>query len=246
MSTDTILDQLTTLIYNFFTYKIPMFLLPFLLKLYNCIQSYFIILNTFFQKVFYGIRDSLNTKYLCFFKLSDTQYFPYIIYPSIKFSDEPQWIYDCNENIFSLLSFGHHVSLSHLPFIGASLNYISDSHTELLGDLSDWIVEQRINSSDSIVPLQVLVAAWNYNTNKTLSVCFKNLYLTVTTDDGEDHTYSLENEEEIIINTEDMNTEDTNDEDTKDEANEESKEQNDKIELPTESSDQSTEDLKEE
>jgi hypothetical protein len=234
MSSDTILDQLTTTIYTFFTLKIPMFLLPYLLKCYNIIETDIMILSNFLQKVFDGIRNSLNTQYLCFFKVSEYNYFPYIMYPSIKFSDEPQWIYDCEQKIFSLLSFGHHVSLSHLPFIGASLNYITDTRTELIGDLSEWIVEQRINSSDSVIPLQVLIAAWNYSTNKTLTLHYKNLYISVITEDGEEHVYSLENEEEIIINS------------TEDETNnEESKEENDKIELPLESPDQSPNSLKE-
>lgn len=228
MSTDSILDQLTNVFYNFFVYKLPMFFLPFLLNIYTSIQNYYSYFCLFFKNIYNGIRDSLNTKYLAFFRISDVDYFPYIIYPNSKFSDEPQWIYDCDQKLFSLLSFGHHVSLSHLPFIGASLNHISESQSEVIGDLSEWIMEQRINSSDSAIPLQIMVAAWNYCTNNTLTVHFKDMYLTVITEDGEEHTYSLETEEEIINN-----------------SDEDAKEESDKIELPQESPEQVTNELKE-
>lgn len=204
MSIDTILDNILTTLYNFFVYKIPMFFAPYLLRVLIGFYELFGYINELIHCIIHGVRDSVSKKYLCFFKLSDLDYTTYIINNSSLFTEEPEWIYDFETKVFSLLEFGHHSSLSHLPYIGASLNYVSKINSKSIGDLSDWIVEQKVNSLDANVPFQILVSAWKYSLDKTIIVNFKNVFLTLITEEGEEITYSLETNKKVTLCTDDM------------------------------------------
>jgi hypothetical protein len=212
MSMDTILDNILTTLYNFFVYKVPMFFAPFLLRFICYINAYLSYMNEIIHCIIHGVRDSLSKKYLCFFKLSDIDYITYVINNSSLFTEEPEWVYDFDSKVFSLLEFGHHTSLSHLPYIGASLNYVSNINSKSIGDLSDWIVEQKVNSSDAKVPFQILVSAWKYSVDKTIIINFKNVFLTLITEEGEEITYSLETNEKVTLSTDETNTDEAVDE----------------------------------
>lgn len=199
MSLDNILDTVLTTLYNFFMYKIPMFFTPFLLRFICYLNDLLAHMTELIHCIIHGVRDSLSKKYLCFFKLSDIDYSTYVISNNSLFTEEPEWIYDFESKIFSLLEFGHHNSLSHLPYIGASLNYISKFNSKCIGDLSDWIVEQKVNSLDIKIPFQILVAAWKYNLDKTIIINFRNVYITFITEDGDEVTYSLETNEKVDL-----------------------------------------------
>jgi hypothetical protein len=236
MSLDTHLDTILTTIYNFFVYKVPMFLAPYLLRIIFYFHNLFTYINEIIHCIVNGIRDSLSKKYLCFFKLSDVDYITYTINNNSTFTEEPEWLYDFESKVFSVLEFGHHTSVSHLPYIGASLNYIYENKSKCIGDLSEWIVEQKVNSMDSKIPFQILVAAWKYSFDKTIVISYKNMYISVITEDGDEITYSLETNEEVVlsIHTDAEEAEDSDSQVTGNSDNED--EQEDKIELPEQDS----------
>jgi hypothetical protein len=234
MSLDTILDTILTSLYNFFVYKIPIFFAPYLLRIILYFHNLFTYINEIIHNIINGVRDSLSKKYLCFFKLSDVDYITYTINNNSTFTEEPEWVYDFETKVFSVFEFGHHTSVSHLPYIGASLNYIYENKSKCVGDLSEWIVEQKVNSMDSKIPFQILAAAWKYSFDKTIVISYKNIYLSVITEDGDEITYSLETNKEVVLSVDTDAEEDIQDSDSQitGHSTDNEHEQEDKIEIP--------------
>jgi hypothetical protein len=117
--------------------------------------------------------------------------------------DEDSYIYSSKRKVFSLKDAPNTdpVHMCHIPFIGASVCRITEDGQERdIYDLSEWIQEQRILAPQprSMIPLQVLVGAWAYYAQVKVPHGFKNMRLTVMTEDGDEKVFNLETEEERV------------------------------------------------
>jgi hypothetical protein len=192
---DDAINNLVNSIISFFTYDMPMFLGPYILYSYVLIQKYLDKTKNQLYITSSAIRDSFYNEYLGFIKTSSDNYFPFLINSNTKYSCDPKWIYNPTTNVFTYSEIGLHSTNHNIPFIGASVAF----GNQTIGDLSDWIMDQKVHAPDAAIPLQILVSAWRYYYDKTLMFSFKDYTLTVVTEDGDEHTYNLENEEELVI-----------------------------------------------
>jgi hypothetical protein len=168
-------------------------LAPYFLYSYVAILSYIERVKKQSQITFYAIQNSFQNEILGFIQYSNNQYFPFTMTRFTKYTRDPSWVYNHDTQLFTFSQLGVHSTTHNLPFIGASLSF----KNETIGDLSDWIMDQKVHGPDAAIPLQVMIGAWRYYFDKTFMYSFKDYRLTAITDDGEEHEYNLENEEEI-------------------------------------------------
>lgn len=117
--------------------------------------------------------------------------------------DKDSYVYSPSRKVFSYkyVPSTEIIHMCHIPFIGASVCRITDDGQERdIYDLSEWIQEQRILSSQprSMIPLQVLVGAWAHYAQVRVSHGFKNMRLSVMTEEGDEKVFDLETEEERV------------------------------------------------
>jgi hypothetical protein len=154
-----------------------------------------------------ALRNSFNEDLVFFYYLEGTHqknmWVPVIPNDLIMELDEDSYMYSPGRRVFSQynVSSTTPVHTCHIPFIGASICRITEDGQERdIYDLSEWIQEQRILASQprSMIPLQVLVGAWAYSAQVKVTNGFKNMRLTVMTEDGDEKVFDLETEEERI------------------------------------------------
>jgi hypothetical protein len=199
MSLDQILDDVVNLI----TIQIPIYFIPYFLLFYSFFHAFYEKISVNMMYIINSLDESFRMKYMGFFTLSDSICIPYILTSKSKVTVEPDWIYEFVNNTFIHSEFGHHIQHKRLPFIGASLAYVDETKMINMGDLSEWIMEQNISAQDGLVPLKVLVAAWKYCVDETLLFNFENMYLTVITEEGDEHVYNVDTSE-LVIDTKDL------------------------------------------
>jgi hypothetical protein len=189
---DSHIEAFFNSVFNFCFIKAPLYLAPYFLHLYAISLNYYERIQKQSCKTFYAIQNSFRDEFLGFIQVANSQYFPFLMTRNTKYTRDPCWIYNQHEKLFTYSELGVHSSNHNLPFIGASLT-LGD---QTIGDLSDWIMDQKVHGPDAAIPLQVMVGAWRYYFDKTYMYSFKNYKLIAITDDGEEHVYNLENEEE--------------------------------------------------
>lgn len=157
-----------------------------------------------------ALRNSFYDEFVIFYFLEGAQnknmWVPVIPNGLIMELDDESYIYSPKRKVFSLKNVPttDPVHMCHIPFIGASVCRITEDGQERdIYDLSEWIQEQRILASQprSMIPLQVLVGAWAYYAQVKVPNGFKNMRLTVMTEEGDEKVFNLETEEERIAET---------------------------------------------
>jgi hypothetical protein len=157
-----------------------------------------------------ALRNSFHDEVLVFYFLNSAEttntWIPVVTNNLIMELDEESYMYSMSRRVFGQYNVNDSdmVHMCHIPFIGASLCRITEDGQERdIYDLSEWIQEQRILSHHprSMIPLQVLVAAWAYYAQVRVSHGFKDMRLSVMTEDGDEKVFDLATEEEIVQNT---------------------------------------------
>ena len=191
---DSYIDYITHSIFYFVSHQVPMFCAPYFLYFYALFLKYLDKVKNQAKHTWFAIQNSFHEEFLGFVKCNNDQYFPFLMTSATKYSSDPVWIYDHNGQSFTYAELGFHATTRNLPFIGANLMYKNNS----VGDLSDWLMDQKVHGPDSTIPLQVLVGAWRFYFDRTYMFSYKDYSLTVITDDGEETTYNLETGKQSI------------------------------------------------
>lgn len=196
MSIEFKLDILLNYIFTWFTTTLPITVIPYIMSFYVYMTE---LLSAGFKQLCVtanAIQDSFDEKYIGYFEVG-SKYIPVLINKTDKYTTEPKWTYNMNTQFFSSCEIGHHTRTFNLPYIGASLSRKENNTYSLIGDMSDWIMEQKIYADDGIVPLQLMVSAWLYSKNGMLTFNYEHLYITLITDTGDEITYDVENSMEV-------------------------------------------------
>jgi hypothetical protein len=147
------------------------------------------VLNTF-DDTYIGFYEILNN--------SKTTYLPIIMSSKNIYNLHSKWLYDINKSHFTLCEIHHNSTSHHIPFIGASLELLENDKTKLIGDMSEWLMDQTIFAPNNVIPLQILASAWLYtNTEPKLLLTYKNMRMRIVDEDGEEKVYDLETENHI-------------------------------------------------
>lgn len=206
MSVDETLEALSNAVYNLLK-RGAMGAVPYLLAAFALADELWANFLRQLTKSIVALRNSFYDEFVIFYFLEGVQnknmWVPVIPNGLIMELDDNSYIYSPKRKVFSLKDAPttDHVHMCHIPFIGASICRITEDGQERdIYDLSEWIQEQRILASQprSMIPLQVLVGAWAYYAQVKVSNGFKNMRLTVMTEDGDEKVFNLETEEERV------------------------------------------------
>ena len=190
--TESTLDSITLFIANsmaWVLFKLPVYSVPYLLSIYTYILSFSLSLKTQSLLTLEAIAKSFEEESLYFLKYN-IFYVPIPLHTSTQpiLSAPVEWIYYTGSSKF--IYTGEQITLTkRLPYIGACL-YLDDT---LLGDMSEWIQDQKTNIEN--VPLQVLVCAWAYNQKISLEHTYQGYTVTLMDLEGEEYEYLLTTEE---------------------------------------------------
>jgi hypothetical protein len=166
-----------------------------------------------------AVLNSFQFEYIHYYQFNST-YVPVLTNTTqINFLENSSpWLYSVNKSTFYNLDELDSEQHKHLPMLGAVLSRLNlnsseteEVEEEVIGDLSEWIQDQVVYTSNAMVPLQVLVCAWSYCKNQTLMYGYKNYTLTVMDLNGDEKVYDLETEEEIVQTTEQNDVEESAD-----------------------------------
>jgi hypothetical protein len=108
-----------------------------------------------------------------------------------------EWQYMIKTNTFIKYGDREEFSEHSIDLIGASLS----RGRQHIGDLSEWILDQKVLSDSSYVPFQVIVGAWAYCNHIELYYNYPGHTLTIMTMDGDEKTFDLQTGEEIVEET---------------------------------------------
>jgi len=220
MSIETILDKITYSLLSslqstlqYISSNTPKVLFPYALSAY----VFLLDITTRVKKQSYltlkAVVQSFQSESIYFYKYG-TAYAP-VLSTTSNIQGSSAWMYSIDTSTFYDLSSYDTHSNNHLPILGASLCYLlEDSSTAIpIGDLSEWIQDQRFSSTLPSVPYQVLVSAWSYCTIKTMYYNYTNYVLVVTDLEGNETAYNLDTGDTIPvptidsgIDTEELNT----------------------------------------
>lgn len=199
---DDLIDSFLNTIFNFMFIRVPLFLLPHILTIYanillitnKCVKQ--------LKQIWAGVLNSFDDKFIGFYEFldnSNTKYIPIIISSKNVYNIHSKWLYDLNKKVFTLCEIHHDSTTHHIPFIGASLEVFDDDNSkELIGDMSEWLMDQTIFGPNNVIPLQILATAWLYSTSEKLYVSYKNMRMRIVNEDGDEKVYDLQSECEII------------------------------------------------
>ena len=194
--------QIDTFFHYLFV-SLPMTLIPYLMSAYVYILDF---LNRFWQQTKYSyqaLRESFQDDYMRFYEVINnniTTLIPIVTKRQNLYNYQSKWIYSISEKTFFLCEIHHDSTTHRLPFIGASLEMIENGETEVVGDMSEWIMEQSIFAPSAFIPLQLLASAWLYTSQEvdpTLVFTYKNMRMRIVTEDGEEKLFTLDSEKEI-------------------------------------------------
>lgn len=119
-----------------------------------------------------------------------------IVYTSYKphnSHDDMIWDQNGDTQIFTHQNSDHFSRKRSIPFIGAALHHTTKGD---IAELSEWLMDQNQIGTD-LPPLRILVNTFlQYETGHFLHN-FKDYFLTVTDDEGNDQVFNLETEEAV-------------------------------------------------
>jgi hypothetical protein len=155
-------------------------------------------------KISWGaLYDSFQDDYMRFYEVinnSIVTHIPIVTKQQNMYNYQSKWIYSISEKTFVLCEIHHDASTHRLPFIGASLEMIENGKTEVVGDMSEWLMDQTVFAPSAVIPLQLLAAAWLYTAqtlDPTLVFTYRNMRMRVVNEEGEEKVYALDTEQEI-------------------------------------------------
>jgi len=241
MPIEEMLDNITHTFLNIVKYVVSntsKLLIPYTLSTYAFLLDTGIRIKKQSYITMKAVLQSFQSEMILFYSYGNA-YVP-VLSNSSKSHGSFSWLYSAETSTFYNSSFDtKHPSLHNLPMLGAGLCYIleqSDSATSI-GDLSEWIADQKVHSNSADVPLQVLVSAWSYYTAKTMYYNYKNYILIITDMEGNETAYNLETGATVCIptiqtansieNNETLNTNNTIYNESKSEEKNESNQQKD-------------------
>jgi hypothetical protein len=148
------------------------------------------------QKTVHAIIDSFYNERIVFYEDNE------VYYPSIEkeyggrtfMTGCAEWKYIIATNTFIKMGNTTRVSEHSIDFLGAAL--LRDG--EHVGDLSEWILDQKILSDSSYVPFQVIVGAWAYCNHIELHYNYPDYTVTIMTMEGDEKVIDLKTGEEIV------------------------------------------------
>jgi len=206
MTVEEILDNITNTLLTIVKYVVtntPIILLPYALTTY----AFLLDAGTRIKKQSYismnALVRSFKSETILFYRYGNA-YVPVLSNMS-QSQGTFSWLYSTESSTFYNSSLLTKTTLHNLPMLGANLCYIvkgSDSDTTIsIGDLSEWIADQKVASNSADVPLQVLVSTWSYHTTNTMYYNFNNYILVVTDLEGNETAYNLETGSSVPIPT---------------------------------------------
>lgn len=150
-----------------------------------------------FNRTVTAMIDSFHNERIYFYD-DGALYYPIVITNRNRqrlFTGNHSWTYDVQKKQFIHEDYDGVTRTHRIPYLGASLLYtipdVGTCRQVQVGDLSEWIGEQTIQSSTNELPLQVLVSAWAYCQQLSIVVGYKGYQLTVMNEDGDEVSYSL-------------------------------------------------------
>jgi hypothetical protein len=194
-SVDTRVDTTLNLFFHWLGAQIPLILVPFVMSVYaksvdTCVRVYMQS-----ARVLGAIKDSFQDECVTFLKYGNV-YVPFAHFANqdpILVSSVSTWEYSVSRNEFKSYDATKH--FTHMPYLGAALTYTTVSATETTEysyDMTEWLSNQCVTSTDAFVPFQVIVGAWAYFTDTTIySPDFSGYVLTVMNLDGDEISYDL-------------------------------------------------------
>jgi hypothetical protein len=195
MAVDSTIDTTIDSILNFFCVSVPTFLFPRVLSFYVFVMNFlkFVMKQTF--RTIKSIFESFMDITIGFYKNSDDSYTPIQFITKNTYNIDPEWLYDIEVNSFYHLASANYNDSKNIPFIGASLTF--GGH-DTIGDMSEWLMDQKVYSNGLELPLQILVSAWRYSFDGVLMTNFENYHLHGITEEGDDVVYDLNTGQQII------------------------------------------------
>ena len=148
------------------------------------------------QKTVHAIIDSFYNERIVFYEDNEV-YYPSVEkeFDSSKFmTGHADWQYTIATNTFTKLGDTTGFSEHSIDILGAALLYEGDH----IGDLSEWILDQKIISYSSYVPFQVIVGAWAYCNRVPLHYNYPGYTVTIMTMEGDEKVINLKTGEEIV------------------------------------------------
>jgi hypothetical protein len=153
-------------------------------------------------RVLGAIKNSFQDKYVTFLKYGNV-YVPFAHFANqdpILVSSVGTWEYSVGRNEFKSYDATKH--FTHMPYLGAALTYTTISGNETIEysyDMTEWLSNQSITSTDAFVPFQVIVGAYAYSTDTTIySPDFSGYVLTVMNLEGDETSYDLATGEIVV------------------------------------------------
>ena len=194
-SVDTRVDTTLNLFFHWLGAQIPLIIVPFFMSVYaksvdTCVRVY-----TQGARVLGAIQNSFQDQQVSFLKYGDV-YVPFPHFANqdpILVSSDATWEYSVGRNEFKSYTATKH--FTHMPYLGAALTYTTVSATETTEysyDMTEWLSNQCVTSTDAFVPFQVIVGAWAHSVDVTLySPDFSGYVLTVMNLEGDEISYDL-------------------------------------------------------
>lgn len=197
-SVDENIDTSLNTFFNWISFRIPMLLFPVFLTVYAKTLDMYSRFCAQSTRVIQSIFDSFKHEVISFTKYGDV-YVPFVHYQgkeTILHNYQSPWVYDTNTSNFTSYECTKH--FSHLPYLGAAVSYTGNGEFDYSYDMTEWISNQSVTSTDAFVPFQVIVAAWAQTNNLTFySSDYSGYRITVMTLHGEEETYDLATGEKL-------------------------------------------------
>jgi hypothetical protein len=196
MSLDQKIESFSSSLFSSFLWLLPSCVVSGSINLYIFLYDSLTALGYQTKRTFSAIKESLHQPILALYDVG-SQYVPVHVQNDVRYNKLPQWIYTPHTNEFSLLE-SDETRSARLPFIAASLYHKKGDVEIELGDMSEWIISQKVYAPDGVIPLQVLVAAWMYvQSPSTLLMTYDDLYIKVMNDSAEESMYHVLSEKEV-------------------------------------------------
>jgi hypothetical protein len=207
MSIDSVLENITKTVmdmtYRSFS-KFPVLFIPVILQVYLYVKNYYNSVKKQMYVTYTAILQSFENEYIFYYK-NGSFYIPAIVLNSNlhNFNEKSSWIYSVqSETFYKVDSINTTKESHHLKYLGASLlRSVDSSSAVIVGDLSDWIIDQSVRDTSGDVPLNVFVSAWSYSVSKKLYYTYKDLILVCMDINANEVAYNLETGLEVPIPT---------------------------------------------
>ena len=163
------------------------------LRVYNtCLEVAEKALNQS-KKTANAILDSFTKNTKLYFFDKSISHIPHI-FSSIEKANQfgnPQWVYCLESKKLKQIECIDKPE-KHLPFLSVELTDSVKTYC-----LSPWVEGVRI-SSNTNVPLRVFILCWAFETNTDIHLFSNNWLLNVITEEGDEKTFHILTEEEIV------------------------------------------------